>query len=172
MPSRCDINPPSVINDDTLFSSCEINSISCFSSSTSDPHHSHDSYVKACHLRKKKKKNPGPVFLADVGLSNVQKNIWQQENGLWSDRGSWSIPLCLQQCKSIFSTMMNDVPFFIHLSCTYFFLVCVCFFFSSVKGQRTGRSRYSCGTKSPAVDWETTSISTCTSAPRRVATGD
>lgn len=25
--------------------------------------------------------------------------------------------------------MMNDVPFFIHLSCTYFFLVCVCVFF-------------------------------------------
>lgn len=42
---------------------------------------------------------------------------------------------------------------------------------TKVKGQRTGRSRYSCGTRSAATGWETTSISTCTSAPRRVGTG-
>lgn len=40
-----------------------------------------------------------------------------------------------------------------------------------VKGRRTAKSRYLCGTRSAATGWETTSISTCTSAPRRVGTG-
>lgn len=40
-----------------------------------------------------------------------------------------------------------------------------------VNGRRTGRSPYSCGTRSAATGWETTSTSTCTSALRRVGTG-
>lgn len=42
---------------------------------------------------------------------------------------------------------------------------------TEVKGRRTGRSRYLCGTRSAVTGWETTSTSTCTSALRRVGTG-
>lgn len=112
-------------------------------------------------------------------LSNVQESVWQQENGLWSERGpvSISLRLCLtpsserKKWKSISNAVMNGATFLISLPHTCCVFSPFLFSTTKVKGQRTGRSQYSCGTRSAATGWETTSISTCSSAPRRVGTG-
>lgn len=50
---------------------------------------------------------------------------------------------------------------------------CLLFLFpaTEVNGRRTGRSPYSCGTRSAVTGWETTSTSTCTSALHPVGMG-
>lgn len=119
---------------------------------------------KACIVQQVK--HPPPVDLRHVdSLSNDEESVWRQENGMWSETASLQLSLVAEQWKSISYAVMNGATFLIRLSRPS----CL---FLKVKGRRTGRSRYSCGTRSVATGWETTSISTCTSAPHRVATGD
>lgn len=74
-----------------------------------------------------------------------------------------------EKWKSISYAVMNGPTFLISLPCAC--CLPVLFFTTEVKGRRTGRSRYLCGTRSVATGWETTSISTCTSARLLVGMG-
>lgn len=94
-------------------------------------------------------------------------------NGLWyhrltvhlfsESRHHWN-----PNVKEIYYSCWDKWCCFSHLSSSYMLFL---FPFTEVKGRRTGRSRYLCGTRSAVTGWETTSTSTCTSAPHRVGMG-
>lgn len=115
-----------------------------------------------------------PLFALTImgSKSNVRLT---EENCLWSERGPVSISVHVNSLhhwkrKVQICVLCCDKCFYLsHQSPS--FLLSFPFYAAKVKGRRTGRSRYLCTTKSAATGWETTSISTCTSAPRRVETG-
>lgn len=121
------------------------------------------------------KLNSFPCLLWLLWAAWVMSRTLTEENCLLSERGTVSISVHVNSLhhwkrKVQICVLCCDKCFYLsHQSPS--FLLSFPFHAAKVKGRRTGRSRYLCTTKSAATGWETTSISTCTSAPRRVETG-
>lgn len=107
-------------------------------------------------------------------LNYVQESVWQQEMDcgitdplsiflcLWLRLHHWSPNV------KIYFSCRDECCCLPHPSPSHLLFL---FPAAEAKGRRTGRSRYSCDTRSAATGWGTTSTSTCTSALHRVGTG-